>query len=134
MTNDIQSIVVMAKEAFTKCQTQNELLQEKANFLGKKGPISQIMATMRELSIEEKKELGAKVNVAKSEIEALFEENKTRIVNAEIEAKINAERIDVTLPAKQIASGSIHPLTQTITELEDLFIGMGYEVVTGPEV
>ena len=49
MTNDIQSIVVMAEEAFTKCQTQNELLQEKANFLGKKGPISQIMATMREI-------------------------------------------------------------------------------------
>ena len=63
MTNDIQSIVVMAKEAFTKCQTQNELLQEKANFLGKKGPISQIMATMRELSIEEKKEYINELNV-----------------------------------------------------------------------
>ena len=132
--NNIESIVLEAKAAFEKCQTQQELLQEKANFLGKKGPIASVMATMRDLSIEEKKELGAKVNVAKSEMEALFEANRTRIVNAEIEAKIAKEAIDVTLPGKNLASGSIHPLTQTIQELEDLFIGMGYEVATGPEV
>ena len=120
MANNIENIVLEAKEAFTRCQNQNELLQEKANFLGKKGPISAIMATMRDLSIEEKKELGAKVNVVKSEIETLFEEHKNRIINAEIEAKINKETIDVTLPAKELASGSIHPLTQTIMELEDL--------------
>ena len=132
--NNIESIVLEAKAAFKKCQTQQELLQEKANFLGKKGPIASVMATMRDLSIEEKKELGAKVNVAKSEMEALFEANRTRIVNAEIEAKIAKEAIDVTLPGKNLASGSIHPLTQTIQELEDLFIGMGYEVATGPEV
>ena len=134
MANDITKIVIEASEAFARCNTQNELLQEKANFLGKKGPISAIMATMRDLSIEEKKELGARVNVVKADIEKLFEEHKTRIVNAEIEEKINRETIDVTLPAKEVASGSIHPLTQTIMELEDLFIGMGYEVVTGPEV
>ena len=68
MANDIQNIVLEAKEAFARCQNQNELLQEKANFLGKKGPISAIMATMRDLSIEEKKELGARVNVVKTEI------------------------------------------------------------------
>ena len=132
--NNIESIVLEAKSAFERCQTQQELLLEKSNFLGKKGPIASVMATMRDLSIEEKKELGAKVNVAKSEMEALFEANRTRIVNAEIEAKIAKEAIDVTLPGKSMASGSIHPLTQTIQELEDLFIGMGYEVATGPEV
>ena len=132
--NNIESIVLEAKAAFERCQTQQELLLEKSNFLGKKGPIASVMATMRDLSIEEKKELGAKVNVAKSEMEALFEANRTRIVNAEIEAKIAKEAIDVTLPGKSMASGSIHPLTQTIQELEDLFIGMGYEVATGPEV
>ena len=92
---DLKNIVLEAKEAFTKCQTQNELLQEKANFLGKKGPISAIMATMRDLSIEEKKELGASVNVVKNEIESLFEEHKARIVNAEIEVKINKETIAI---------------------------------------
>ena len=77
MANDITKIVIEASEAFARCNTQNELLQEKANFLGKKGPISAIMATMRDLSIEEKKELGARVNVVKAEIEKLFEEHKT---------------------------------------------------------
>lgn len=134
MSVKLENIVLEAKEAFANCNTINELLQEKANFLGKKGPIAQIMATMRDLSIEEKKTLGASVNVVKGELEGLFEENRTRITNAEIEAKIASEAIDVTLPAKELASGSIHPLTQTIEELEDLFIGMGYEVVTGPEV
>jgi len=134
MSVNIENIVNEAKEAFALCKTQNELLQEKANFLGKKGPISAVMATMRDLSIEDKKTLGAKVNVVKSEIETLFEENKNRIINAEIEAKIQSETIDVTLPAKEVPSGSLHPLTQTILELEDLFIGMGYEVITGPEV
>jgi phenylalanyl-tRNA synthetase alpha chain len=68
MSVNIESIVQEAKEAFANCQNQNELLQQKANFLGKKGPISAIMATMRDLSIEEKKTLGAQVNVAKVEI------------------------------------------------------------------
>ena len=134
MAKDIELIVKEAKEAFENCKNQNELVQAKAVYLGKKGPISEVMATMRELSIEEKKELGAKVNVAKTEIENYFEETKTKLINQEINEKIAKETIDVTMPGKKIASGSIHPLTQTIYELEDLFIGMGYEVVKGPEV
>lgn len=134
MSQNIENIVVLAKEQMDNCNNQNELLQIKALYLGKKGPIAEIMATMRELSIEEKKELGAKVNLCKNQIEAYFEESRTRLVNLEIEAKIKKETIDVTLPAKELPSGSIHPLTQTIEELEDLFIGMGYEVANGPEV
>ena len=134
MAKDIELIVKEAKEAFENCKNQNELVQAKAVYLGKIGPISEVMATMRELSIEEKKELGAKVNVAKTEIENYFEETKTKLINQEINEKIAKETIDVTMPGKKIASGSIHPLTQTIYELEDLFIGMGYEVVKGPEV
>ena len=134
MAKNIELIVSEAKASFDSCQNQNELMQAKAVYLGKKGPISEVMATMRELSIEEKKELGAKVNVAKNEIEKYFEETKTKLINQEINEKIAKETIDVTMPGKSVASGSIHPLTQTIYELEDLFIGMGYEVVKGPEV
>lgn len=134
MAKNIELIVNEAKESFDACKNQNDLNQAKALYLGKKGPISEVMATMRELSIEEKKELGAKVNVAKTEIEKYFEETKTKLINQEINEKIAKETIDVTMPGKNVASGSIHPLTQTIYELEDLFIGMGYEVVKGPEV
>ena len=134
MAKNIELIVNEAKASFDACKNQNDLNQAKALYLGKKGPISEVMATMRELSIEEKKELGAKVNVAKTEIEKYFEETKTKLINQEINEKIAKETIDVTMPGKNMASGSIHPLTQTIYELEDLFIGMGYEVVKGPEV
>ena len=134
MAKNIELIVNEAKASFDACKNQNDLNQAKALYLGKKGPISEVMATMRELSIEEKKELGAKVNVAKNEIEKYFEETKTKLINQEINEKIAKETIDVTMPGKNMASGSIHPLTQTIYELEDLFIGMGYEVVKGPEV
>ena len=134
MAKNIELIVNEAKASFDACKNQNDLNQAKALYLGKKGPISEVMATMRELSIEEKKELGAKVNVAKTEIEKYFEETKTKLINQEINEKIAKETIDVTMPGKNVASGSIHPLTQTIYELEDLFIGMGYEVVKGPEV
>lgn len=134
MAKQIETIVEEAKIVFNDCISMQDLQQAKANFLGKKGPISEVMGQMRELSVEEKKELGAKVNVAKGEIEKLFEEAKERINNAEINARIAKETIDVTLPGYQMASGTIHPLTQTIYELEDLFIGMGYEVVKGPEV
>ena len=134
MAKNIELIVNEAKASFDACKNQNDLNQAKALYLGKKGPISEVMATMRELSIEEKKELGAKVNVAKNEIEKYFEETKTKLINQEINEKIAKETIDVTMPGKNVASGSIHPLTQTIYELEDLFIGMGYEVVKGPEV
>ena len=134
MAKNIELIVNEAKASFDACKNQNDLNQAKALYLGKKGPISEVMATMRELSIEEKKELGAKLNVAKTEIEKYFEETKTKLINQEINEKIAKETIDVTMPGKNVASGSIHPLTQTIYELEDLFIGMGYEVVKGPEV
>ena len=134
MAKNIELIVNEAKASFDACKNQNDLNQAKALYLGKKGPISEVMATMRELSIEEKKELGAKVNVAKTEIEKYFEETKTKLINQEINEKIAKETIDVTMPGKNVASGSIHPLTQTIYELEDLFFGMGYEVVKGPEV
>ena len=134
MAKEIESIVEEAQKAMDECHNQNELLQVKATFLGKKGPIAEVMGTMRELSIEKKKELGAKVNVCKSKIEEFFNQAKERIVNAEINAKINSEAIDVTLPGKKLSSGSVHPLTQTIEDLEDLFIGLGYEVVGGPEV
>ena len=134
MAREIEEIVKQAKEAFEACKNQNELQQMKANFLGKKGPIAEVMATMRELSVEAKKELGAKVNVAKAEMEKFFEETKEKIINDEINAKIAKETIDVTLPGKEVASGSIHPLTQTILDLEELFVGMGYEIVDGPEV
>jgi len=131
---ELEKVLQEAKENFDACKNMQDLLQSKANYLGKKGPIAEVMLQMKDLDVEGKKELGQKVNVVKAQIEEYFNFSKDRINQEEIDRAINASSIDVTLPGKKVSSGSIHPLTQTIIELEDLFIGMGYEVAAGPEV
>lgn len=125
------------EEVKTKLQTiknKIELMNEKANFLGKKGPFASIMANMRNLSVEERKEVGQISNVYKNEIEAAFEEKLKEINDNEINEQLKNETLDVTMPGLNIRTGVIHPLNQTIMDLEDLFISMGYEVAEGPEI
>ncbi len=110
------------------------LQQKKALYLGKKGPLSQVMASMRDLSVEEKKEVGKESNRIKGILETKFEEKRKAIEEAVIAKKLESEKIDVTLPGVNMRVGGIHPLTQTVMELEDLYVGMGYTVAEGPEV
>ena len=112
----------------------NQLQQKKANYLGKKGPFAEIMANMKNLTAEAKKELGMATNKIRQAIEAKFEEKKKAIENAIIAKKLEQEKIDVTLPGVELPVGGIHPLMQTVMDLEDLYISMGYTVAEGPEV
>ena len=110
------------------------LQQKKALYLGKKGPLAQVMASMRDLSIEEKKEVGKESNKIKGILESKFEEKRSAIEEALIAKRLESEKIDVTLPGVDMRVGGIHPLMQTVMELEDLYVGMGYTVAEGPEV
>ena len=112
----------------------NQLQQKKANYLGKKGPFAEIMANMKNLTAEAKKELGMATNKIRQAIEAKFEEKKKAIDNAIIQKKLEQEKIDVTLPGVELPVGGIHPLMQTVMDLEDLYVSMGYTVAEGPEV
>ncbi len=112
----------------------NKLQQTKANFLGKKGPLAQVMANMRNLTIEAKKELGMKSNQIRKNLEDKIESKRQEIEDLIISKKLESEKIDVTLPGVKFNVGSIHPLNQTIMDLEDLYISMGYTVATGPEI
>ena len=112
----------------------NALQQKKANYLGKKGPLAQVMANMRDLTIEARKEIGMRSNKIKQILEERFEQKRQAIENAVIEKKLKSETIDVTLPGVHLPAGGIHPLNQTIMDLEDLYIGMGYTVAEGPEI
>ena len=106
----------------------------KANYLGKKSPLQEIMKIMKDLSIEDKKEFGQKVNDFKQLIEVVVENQRVKLEDMLIEAKLSSEAVDVTLPGKSFATGTTHPITQIIEEIEDIFIGMGYEVAEGPEI
>ncbi len=131
---ELDNVLIQADDELKDVSDLNLLQQKKANYLGKKGPIAQVMATMRELSQEAKKELGQKSNKIKVALEELFENKRKAIEDAMINKKLQSETIDVTLPGVSVPTGSIHPLNRTIQELEDLYISMGYTVAEGPEI
>jgi len=110
------------------------LQEKKAEYLGKKGIFSEFMAMMKDLSNEEKPILGQLVNDAKGKINDLFDAAKAKIESRKIEEKLRKEAVDVSLPARDLSLGAKHIITQTIEEIEDVFLGMGYSVKEGPEV
>ncbi|PKK97307.1 MAG: phenylalanine--tRNA ligase subunit alpha [Tenericutes bacterium HGW-Tenericutes-3] len=103
-------------------------------YLSKKGEVSLMMGKLRDLPQEERPTFGQKVNEIKQQIENAIYEKKQVIENAELLKTLEGEKIDVTLPGYQFYQGSIHPLNQVIEDVEDLFVGLGYEVAEGPEL
>ncbi|OCS93056.1 phenylalanine--tRNA ligase subunit alpha [Caryophanon latum] len=103
-------------------------------YLGKKGPITDLLKGMGKLSAEERPKMGALVNTVRESITEKLEAKKALLEEAAIAAQLEAESIDVSLPGRPVTVGNRHPLTRVIEEIEDLFIGMGYEIAEGPEV
>lgn len=103
-------------------------------YLGKKGPITEVLRGMGKLSAEERPMIGALANDVRESIAAKIEEKQKTLEAAAVNEKLSAETIDVTLPGRQVKKGNHHPLTRIIEEIEDLFIGMGYLIAEGPEV
>ena len=132
-----EQLLSIEKEALVKiCEASNqpELNDIRAFYTGKKSPLGEIMKSMASLSIEEKKIVGKLANEVKARIEQAVQEKRQALEEAIIEAKLKSETIDVSLPGKEFKVGTTHPLSRTIKEVQDIFIGMGYEVVEGPEV
>lgn len=131
---DLKLLLEQAKLDANKVMTQHELNEVKAQYLGKKSALNELMATMKNLSVEEKKIVGQQVNLCKVELEALFQERRQELEALEVEKRLASEAIDVTLPGKEYAKGTLHPLTIVTQEIEEIFLGMGYQVEEGPEV
>ncbi len=132
--DDLEKVVNSLDDDLNEVADLNTLQQKKANYLGKKGIIANAMANMRNLSSEARKEFGMRSNKIKQMIEEKFEAKRIAIEDAIIEHKLKSETIDVTLPGVKLPVGGIHPLNQTIMDLEDLYISMGYTVAEGPEI
>ena len=123
-----------AKEKISKVEGLSALNDLRVTFLGKKGPVQELMKGMKNLSKEEKPVFGQKVNQLKSELSSLIEEKKKELEEKEMLAKIELEKLDITLPGRKPIVGNLHPLNLITQELEDLFIGLGYQVIEGPDV
>ncbi|MFA7436165.1 MAG: phenylalanine--tRNA ligase subunit alpha [Bacilli bacterium] len=123
-------VVIDLKNAITV----NEVGNIKALYLGKKSPLQELTAKMKDLSIEEKKEIGMATNEFKRFVEDAVIKRLSEINELEIQNKLNSEEIDVTLPGRKFRSGKLHPLTKIARQVEEIFIGMGYKVEEGPEI
>ena len=131
---ELNNILSELKSQIVEVNNLQDLTNLRANYLGKKGHISALMANMRNLAPEERKSFGQEVNVVKSEVESIIKAKEEEINNRMIEEELKRETIDVTLPGYSFNKGTIHPLNQIIMDLEDLFIAQGYEVAEGPEI
>ncbi len=131
---DLKQLLEQAKLDASQVVAQHELNEVKAQYLGKKSALNELLASMKNLSVEEKKVVGQQVNICKVELEALFQARRQELEALEVEKRLASESIDVTLPGKEFAKGTIHPLTLVQQEIEEIFLGMGYQVEEGPEV
>lgn len=134
MKEKLEQIKAEALRQIAEADVLDKLNEVKVNILGKKGELTTVLKGMKDVAPEDRPKVGQLVNETRAEIEAVLENAKKKMEQAVREAKMKAEVIDVTLPAKQNRVGHRHPNTIALEEVERIFIGMGYEVVEGPEV
>ena len=134
MKEKLAHIKENAKERIAQLSDMQSLNDLRVKYLGKKGELTEILRGMKDLSAEERPIIGNLVNSVRDEIEKTIKEAEEKIKSAELEKQLEKERIDVTLPSTKIKRGSKHPINRVIEEIEDLFVSMGYDVISGPEL
>ena len=134
MKEQIAQIKEKALSEIQNAKDAKALDDVRIKYLGKKGELTLILRGMGGLSPEERPIIGSLVNEVRDELEAKIENGEKHFANLEIEKKLATENIDVTMPSKKNSLGSVHPITQIINDVKEIFIGMGYEIADGPEV
>ncbi len=134
MQEQISQIKEKALEAIQNAKDAKELDEVRVQYLGKKGELTLILRSMGGLSPEERPVVGSLVNQVRDELEGKIEEEEKHFADKVIEERLKTENIDVTEPSKKMTLGSVHPITQVVNDVKDIFIGMGYQIADGPEV
>ena len=134
MKEQLAQIKQQAVEALQQAQTPAQLEELRVRFLGKKGELTAVLKQMGKLSPEERPVMGQLANTVRAEIEEMLEKQKAAAQAAALEAKLASEARDVTIPGKPLVLGHAHPMNQVLQQIKDLFVGMGYQIVDGPEV
>ncbi|MGE4125977.1 MAG: phenylalanine--tRNA ligase subunit alpha [Pusillimonas sp.] len=134
MTSPVDDLIVQAQEAFAQSADVTALENAKARFLGKQGALTAMMKNLARLEPEQKRVEGARINVLKQQVEALLTERRAQLAQAELDKRLAAETIDVSLPGRGSGTGGIHPVIQTWQRVEAIFRSIGFEVADGPEI
>ena len=134
MKEKVENLKKEALEKISKASNLKELNDLRVEYLGKKGPISELTTHMKELTPEEKKDFGKLLNGLKQDVTNAIDTKTKEYQEAELNEKLSKEKIDVTLPATEIPTGAPNILEKIIEDVEEVFMSMGYDVVDGPEV
>jgi len=134
MKEKLEQIKAEALKRIQESADMDKLNEIKVAYLGKKGELTAVLKSMKDVAEAERPKIGAMVNETRAAIEEVLESAKRKFETAALNEKLKREVIDVTLPAKKTVMGHSHPNTIALEEVEKIFIGLGYEVVSGPEV
>ena len=134
MKEQLTGILEIAKAAIAAADSEQVIEELRVKYLGKKGELTALLKQMGSLSPEERPKMGQLVNEAKAQVEALIGEKATELKNKATELKLKEETIDITMPAKLVKRGKLHPLNTVLNDMIDIFQSMGFDVVDGPEV
>ena len=134
MKQQLESIRQQALTSLQNAQTPAELEDLRVKWLGKKGELTAVLKMMGKLTPEERPIMGQLANAVRAEIEETLEVRKTALNAAAMEAKLASEAIDVTIPGQEVSLGHQHPMNQVLQQIKEIFVGLGYTVVDGPEV
>ena len=134
MREELERIKQQALEAMHAAQDTAALDAVRVRVLGKKGELTAVLKQMGKLSAEERPVMGQLANTIRAELEAELETRKKELEANALEARLAAEAVDVTIPGKEFSMGHQHPMNKVLQEVKEIFIGMGYTIVDGPEV
>ncbi len=130
----LQEIISNAQLAIESADSLVALDEVRVQFLGKKGELTAQLQSLGKLPPEERRTAGQEINKAKGVVQQAIAARKEALQRAELEAKLAAETIDVTLPGRRIENGGLHPVTRTIERIESFFGELGFTVESGPEI
>lgn len=134
MTSDLALMEKEARARIAAAMDEQQLHEARVAFLGKKGRLTAVLRSMKDLSAEERPKMGALANKVRNEIEELEGQKKEEIKARMLNARIESEKIDITIPSRQMRKGHIHPLNKALREIVKSFTRMGYSVEEGPEI
>ncbi len=132
--NDLEQLVHDAQAAFALASAPADLENAKARYLGKSGSLTEQLKALAALPPDEKKARGALINAAKQQVEGALTARRQALADAELDAQLKAEALDVTLPGRQRGCGGLHPVSRTMERIEAIFGSMGFDVAEGPEI
>jgi phenylalanyl-tRNA synthetase alpha chain len=134
MSMNLNQIIEQASKTIQGAADLPALQQIKSQYLGKKSPLSDFLASLKNLPPDEKPRIGQEVNAAKEQISQLIQARSDEIKSAALEAKLAEEGIDITLPGRGQSMGTLHPVTQARERIEQFFRSIGFDVAEGPEI